>query len=172
MNQLSSTFKRPTSRTHAMTLTPRSDLRRRFQDDSAATTLRPSILVVDDDLSVAWMLRGALGTWGYDVVLASNGQEGLHVLASQNVDGILLDIHMPVMDGRTMLDEIRWLGYQMPVVVMSGGLYGPALRQLVKEGAQGFMIKPVSLPSLRKLCATVFENQGVDVPSGDHSHVA
>jgi two-component system response regulator DctR len=118
------------------------------------------------------MLRGALGTWGYDVVLASNGQEGLHVLASQNVDGILLDIHMPVMDGRTMLDEIRWLGYQMPVVVMSGGLYGPALRQLVKEGAQGFMIKPVSLPSLRKLCATVFENQGVDVPSGDHSHVA
>ena len=171
MNHLSSSSKRPTSWANAITLTAKSDPRRRFTDDSAVTVLRPSILVVDDDLSVARMLRDALDTWGYDVFLAHNGREGLHVLAGQIVDGILLDIRMPVMDGPTMLDEIRWLGYQMPVVVMSGDLNGPALRQLVKEDAQGFAIKPFSLPSLEKLCATVFENHGVDVPSGDHSHV-
>ena len=172
MNHRSSTSKRPTSLTHAMTLTPKSDPRRRFQDDSAATTLRPSILVVDDDPSVAQMLHDTLETWGYDVVVASNGREGLHVLAKQVVDGILLDAHMPVMDGPTMLDELRWLGFHTPVVVMSGGLDGPALRQLVKEGAQGFAIKPFSLPSLQKLCATVFERHGVGVPFGDHSHMA
>ena len=172
MNQRSSTFKQHTSRTHAMTLMPKSDPRRRFQDDSAATTLRSSILVVEDDPSVAQMLLDALGTWGYEVFLAKNGQEGLHVLTKQVVDGILLDINMPVMSGQTMLDELRWLGYQTPVVVMSGGLDVPALRQLVKEGAQAFAIKPFSLPSLQKICTRVFDSFADDAPSDAHWSVA
>lgn len=171
MNHLSSISKRPTSISRAGALTPKNNPRRECRDDCAVAILRPSILVVDDDPSVAQMLHDALETWGYDVFLAHNGREGLHVLTGQIVDGILLDIHMPVMDGPTMLDEMRWLGYQMPVVVMSGDLNGPALRQLVKEGAQGFMVKPFSLPSLRKLCAKVFENSGVAVSSGDHSQL-
>ena len=172
MNQLSSTFKRPTSATNAMTPTLKSDSRRRFQDDSAATTLLPSILVVDDDPSVLEMLHDALDLWGFDVFLAKNGREGLNVLANQKVDGILLDMDMPVMDGLTMLDELRWLWYPMPVVIMSGGVKGPALCQLVKEGAQGFMSKPFSLSFLRDVCASIFQNQGADGRSADHSHVA
>ena len=168
MNQQSSTFKQPTSRTHAMTLTREGDYRRRFQKDPAATTLRSSILVVEDDPSVAQMLLDALGTWGYEVFLAKNGQEGLHMLTMHVVDGILLDMNMPVMSGQTMLDELRWLGYQTPVVVMSGGLDVPALRQLVKEGAQGFAIKPFSLSSLRKICTRVFDSTANDAHSDAH----
>lgn len=168
MNQQSSMFKRPTLRTHSMRLTSQSDQRRRFQDDSVSGTLRPSILVVEDDASVRQMLLAALGTLGYDVVLASNGREGLHALAKQNVDGILLDINMPVMSGQTMLDELRWLGYQTPVVVMSRGLDVPALRQLVKEGAQGFVVKPFSLPSLQKICTRVFDRPADDAHSSAH----
>ena len=164
MNQLSSTFKRPTSATNVMTPTLKSDSRHRFQDDSTATTLLPSILVVDDDPSVLETLHDALDLWGFEVFLAKNGREGLDVLASQKVDGILLDMDMPVMDGLTMLDELRWLGYPIPVVIMSGGVKGPALRQLVKEGAQGFMSKPFSLSFLRDVCTTIFENQGVAWP--------
>lgn len=169
MNQLSSTFKRPTSRTHALTS---SDERRRFQKDLAVTTLRLSILVVDDDASVRQMLLAALGRWGYDVFLAKNGQEGLQELNKQVVDGIMLDINMPVMSGQTMLDELRWLGYQTPVVVMSGGLDVPALRQLVKEGAQGFVVKPFSLPSLQKICTRVFHRPADDAQSDTHWSVA
>ena len=168
MNQQSSTFKPPTSGTQAMTLTPHRNERRRFQEDSAATTLRPSILVVEDDASIARMLLAALGTWGYDVFLAKNGQEGLQVLTKQVVDGILLDINMPVMSGQTMLDELRWLGYQTPVIVMSGGLDVSSLRQLVKEGAQAFAIKPFSLPSLQKICTRVFDSPADDAPSDAH----
>lgn len=135
-------------------------------------TVRPTILVVEDDPFVRGMLRTALDVWGYDVRLAHNGREGLHVLATQIVEGILLDIHMPVMNGLTMLDEIRWLGYQIPVVVMSDGMDGPALRQLVLEGAQGFATKPFSLSALRKLFVTVFEKHGVGVSSSDQLPMA
>ena len=165
MNQPSSTVKRPLSRTQALTS---RDERRGFQGDSAPTTLRPSILVVEDDASVAQMLFAALGTWGYDVFLAKNGQEGLQVLTKQVVDGILLDINMPVMSGQTMLDELRWLGYQTPVVVMSGSFDVTAMRQLVKEGAQGFAIKPFSLSSLQKICTRVFHRPADDAHSDAH----
>ena len=171
MHQLSPAFKRPTSWTTAVTVRSKNDPQRKVADDSVVSTCRPSILVVDDDQSAARMLRDALDVWGYDVILACNGLEGLYLLDGQVVEGILLDIQMPVMDGPTMLDELRWLGYQTPVVVMSGDLNGSTLRQLAQEGAQGFMIKPFSLPALHKLCVTIFENHGADFSPDHHSYL-
>ncbi|MDH5576313.1 MAG: response regulator [Nitrospirota bacterium] len=139
---------------------------RRIQE-APATTGGPVLLVVDDDPFVAEMLRDALSNWGFRVFVAKNGQEGLDVLARQKVDGILLDLNMPVMDGMTMLDELRWLGYPMPVVIMSGGVKRAGFSQHEMEGAQGFMSKPFSLSFLRDVCSTVFENQGVTV-SAEH----
>ncbi|MEX2493185.1 MAG: response regulator [Nitrospirales bacterium] len=164
MNQRSSSFMRTPSQTHAMTSKSQNDPRGHSQDDSAVSTLQHAILVVEDDPSVSQMLLDALEAWGYEVVLAKNGREGLQVLTTQVVGGILLDMNMPVMSGKTMLDELRWLGNQTPVVVMSGGLDISTLRQFVKEGAQAFAVKPFSLSSLRKICARVFERPTNDVP--------
>jgi len=174
MTHQDSSTKPHTSATNVMSLdtSTKSDPRHQIADNSAATELLPSILVVDDDPSVLEMLHDALDLWGFDVFLAKNGREGLNILARQKVDGILLDMDMPVMDGMTMLDELRWLGYPMPVVIMSGGAKVLNQGQLVKEGAQGFVSKPFSLSFLRDVCATIFGNQGVDVRSADHSHVA
>ncbi len=122
-----------------------------------------TLLLVDDDQALAEVLRLALNSLGYDVVLAANGQEGLAVFAAYNVDGIVLDIHMPMMGGRAMLDKLRRLGNPTPVLMMSGGSDELTLRQLVKEGAQGFLTKPFSLLELRELCARVFEQHGVGV---------
>lgn len=123
---------------------------------SAIMKPRLCILVVDDDPSVAGLLKNVLEGWGYQVRVAKNGQEGLDIVANQVVDGILLDMHMPVMDGRTMLDELRWAGYRMPVLIMSGGLDLPSLRQLLHEGAQGFLFKPFTLQTLKQSCQRIF----------------
>ena len=176
MAKKSLSYRPTTSSTNVMTVGSKSKSDPQHEmyemkDDSVTATLLPSILVVDDDPSVSEILHDALSLWGYDVVLASNGREGLNVLASQKVDGILLDMDMSVMGGETMLDELRWLGYQTPVVVMSGGDV-PTLKRLVKEGAQAFAIKPFSLSSLQKLCATVFENQDVALYACDHLPMA
>ena len=167
-----SSNKPPASTTSVMNRGFKPDPECQVMGESGTNTLLPSILVVDDDPSVLEMLHDALDLWGFDVFLAKNGREGLQVLANQKVDGILVDMDMPVMDGLTMLDELRWLGYPMPVVIMSGAVKVPSQHQRVEAGAQGFMSKPFSLSFLRDVCATIFEKNGVEGCSADRSHVA
>ena len=116
----------------------------------------PCILLVEDDPLVADMLEAALKTWGYNVLVARDGKEGLDFVATQSVDGILVDLHMPIMDGTTLLDELRWAGYHTPVWVMSGGSDLQALRQLLDEGVEDYFIKPFSLQSLQQSFAQIF----------------
>ncbi|MGB0911089.1 MAG: response regulator [Nitrospirales bacterium] len=129
----------------------------------------PCILVVEDDRFVADMLEAAFRTWGYDVRVARNGQEGLDIVATQSVDGILLDMHMPIMNGRTMLDELRWKGHDLPVLVMSGSSDVRDLRQLLREGAQGFIVKPFQLHYLQKAFSQILLSSEVS-GKNYHSH--
>ena len=130
---------------------------------------RPCLLVVDDDPSVGRLLSQTLKEWGYKVFVARNGWEGLAVASRQTVDGILLDMDMPIMDGRTMLDELRWLGHQMPVMMMSGASDERALRQLLQEGAQGFFVKPFHLKSLKEACRRILQKN--EAPTSFRYHV-
>ena len=71
-----------------------------------------------------------------------------------------------------MLDELRWLGHQIPVLMMSGGSDEQVLRQLLKEGAQGFFLKPFHLISLKQVCRQVFTKEEVKEQASSHFHVA
>lgn len=123
---------------------------------------RPCLMVVGNDSAAAGTLKEALGEWGYDVVAARNGWEALVLAGRGPVDGMLVDMDMPIMDGRTMLSELRWLGHQMPVLIMSNESDEQVHSQLLMEGAQGFVLKPPHLQSLKQTCRQVFANYGVE----------
>lgn len=137
-------------------------------DEVVTQEIRPCLLVVDDDPTVTRLLKHALQEWGYEVLVARNGWEGLAVASRQSVDGILLDMDMPIMDGRTMLDELRWLGHQVPVLMMSGAADERALRQLLQEGAQGFFVKPFHLKSLKEACRKILQKNEAQASSPSH----
>jgi CheY-like chemotaxis protein len=89
-----------------------------------------TILVVDDEYAIVEALAALLADEGYRVVTAMNGHEGLTRLAGDVPDLVLLDVMMPVLDGRAMLKAIREneLWSQIPVVMMSAapkGSFGP-----------------------------------------------
>ena len=65
------------------------------------------ILVVDDQPDILRIVSYSLQKWGYEVVTATNGREGLDRVAVQKPDLILLDAGMPVMNGFQMLEELR-----------------------------------------------------------------
>ena len=148
---------------------PKIISRSQSPDESEGKEAYSCLLVVDDDPSVAGLLSHTLQEWGYDVLVARNGWEGLYVASRHTVDGLLLDMHMPIMDGRTMLDELRWLGHQMPVLMMSGASDERALRQLLQEGAQGFFVKPFHLKSLKEACRRILQKN--EAPSSFRYHV-
>ena len=102
------------------------------------------ILVVDDEADSASFVAGAIEGWGFEVKIASNGREGLSVLHATPIDGILLDLEMPVMNGWTMLDELRWQGNAVPVIVMSKEGNCAILKNLLVEGAQDYLVKPIN----------------------------
>lgn len=131
------------------------------EDDMSFPSSASCLLVVDDDTVVSGMLGEAFKGWGYKVCTANHGREALNLIAGRPVDGILLDLDMPVMNGRTMLDELRWLGYEVPVVMMSGGADQKELRQFLNEGAQGFLLKPFTLSILKDTCRRLFANTSV-----------
>jgi CheY-like chemotaxis protein len=64
-----------------------------------SATRSPSILVVDDDEDNREVLGEVLGEAGYSVVCARDGAEALQLLGQLRPDVILLDLHMPIMDG-------------------------------------------------------------------------
>jgi CheY-like chemotaxis protein len=97
------------------------------------------VLIVDDDESLARLLRTILRTAGLDVTIASSGEEALRLTAEESFDVILLDLRMPGMDGRSVYRELRVRGIQTPVLIASA--YG-ALTAQRELGAQGAIEKP------------------------------
>jgi DNA-binding response OmpR family regulator len=102
--------------------------------------LTPLVLIVDDDPALGRMLSMTLRDGGFDVTTAANGQVGLGKIDDEGVpDAIVLDLEMPVMDGRTFYRAIRARGIGVPVLVLSANGARAASREL---GAQGHMDKP------------------------------
>ena len=90
---------------------------------SAAPTLQqieaPAVLVVDDDAALRHMLRLTLQDYGFKVRSAENGRDALEAVAEAVPDAVVLDLEMPVMDGRAFYRELRKRGIEVPVLIVS-----------------------------------------------------
>jgi len=114
----------------------------------------PYILVVDDDADFRMGLRTALEMKGYQVDEAAHGEEALLKLLEKPPLLVLLDLQMPVMNGREMLQRMRATPElkDVPVVIISGfGFEWEA--ELM--GAQGYIGKPFEAQELEATIANL-----------------
>jgi DNA-binding response OmpR family regulator len=93
------------------------------------------VLVLDDDNALLRLLRLTLTSEGFEVITASNGLEGLEKVDQEPPDVILLDLEMPVMDGRTFFRELRKQGNNTPVLILSAYGARDAQRELHADGS-------------------------------------
>lgn len=103
-----------------------------------------TILAVDDSRSILQMVSFTLKGAGYQVVEATNGQEGLAAAKKTKVDLVLTDLNMPVMDGITMIQQLRAQpAYRFTPMLMltteAGGTYKAKGKA---AGATGWLVKP------------------------------
>jgi DNA-binding NtrC family response regulator len=108
---------------------------------------KASVLVVDDELGPRESLRMILKPL-YDVRTAANGQEALDCIQKEKVDLITLDIKMPGLSGMDVLRELRKLGSDAAVVIVTG--YGTLtnVHDAIRYGAVDFVSKPFNVPDI------------------------
>jgi CheY-like chemotaxis protein len=89
----------------------------------------PTILCIDDFKPGLATRKRFLETFGFSVLTAASGIQGLQILSSSNVDVVVLDYRMPVMDGKQVADRIRKIKPNVPIVLLSAVIkpFGPAL---------------------------------------------
>ena len=103
-----------------------------------------TILSVDDSASALQMVKLTLTSAGYQVVQAVNGADGLAKARAGNVDMVLTDVNMPVMDGLTLIRELRKLPAfkGIPIVFLTTESDAAMKQQDKASGATGWITKP------------------------------
>ena len=106
-----------------------------------------AVLVVDDDADMLAMVDMVLGSEGYRVVTAANGEEALEQAGRHMPSLILLDMRMPVMDGWRFAEEFRMrYNHRAPIIVLTAAENAKARAEEIK--AEGYLAKPFDLDQL------------------------
>lgn len=105
--------------------------------------VKKSILIVEDELRIRFLLRDYLTRDDFNVFEASNGEEGLFIFSTQKIDLVLLDIMMPIMDGITMLEKLREVS-TVPVILLTAKSEEDDKLQGYDYGADDYVTKPFS----------------------------
>ncbi|MBM3142508.1 MAG: response regulator [Chloroflexi bacterium] len=104
---------------------------------------RPKILLVDDDVDLVTVMRGALESKAYEVIVAYNGQEGLEKARKEKPDLVVLDILMPVADGFIFADQFRKDPSLAKVPVLALTSFSESLGQPFPFEVSEYIMKPI-----------------------------
>jgi two-component system, NtrC family, response regulator PilR len=101
-----------------------------------------SILVVDDEDIMREILEKLLSREGYHVRVASSGEEGLELARSVPFDAVIVDVMMPGMDGLTLLEELKKLDDELPILMVTAFASVETAIAAMKRGAFDYITKP------------------------------
>lgn len=111
-----------------------------------------TILAVDDSASMRQMVSFTLQNAGFDVIEACDGKEAFETAQGKSVDLVLSDVNMPVMDGITLIKNLRELdGYKYtPILMLTTESSGDKKSEGKAAGATGWIVKPFNPDQLIK----------------------
>ena len=95
------------------------------------------VLVIDDDEVARTLVKRMLDAEGHRVEEALDGAEGLRLFGKNPPDLVLTDINMPGLDGHAVIEAIRMLNADVPIIAISGGGAIPKDELLLKASALG-----------------------------------
>jgi DNA-binding NtrC family response regulator len=116
------------------------------------------VLIVDDTKNIRVLLTTCLQLRGYEVITADNGKEALNIIKNQkhNIDLIFLDIRMPEMNGTEVLKEIRNMGMEYPVIIMTAFATVKNAIDCTKLGSVAYLQKPFSPERVNSVLDEIF----------------
>jgi len=117
------------------------------------------ILVAEDNPINMIVARKTLEKKGIIVTEAVNGQIAVEKMMQEDFDLVMLDLEMPVMDGRTAIKELKKINDNIPVIAFTAAVYENMREELKEYGFTDFMHKPFKPEDLYKKIAEVTRNR-------------
>ncbi|HMH11642.1 MAG TPA: response regulator transcription factor [Edaphobacter sp.] len=106
------------------------------------------VLVVEDEQKISDAIAQGLGTAGYEVSTAPTSEEAFFILHTLKPDLIVLDLGLPRRSGMELLQQIRSMSIQIPVLILTSNSSIEDRVSALDAGADDFLLKPFSIPEL------------------------
>lgn len=121
----------------------------------SAHVTKKSILIVDDEVHVREGLAELLEQEGFHVETAMNGKDALAIAVNKKFDLMISDIKMPEMDGMQLLESMQAANPELRVIMVTA--FGDVQTYLnaMQLGAHEYINKPIKLPELKRVIATI-----------------
>jgi DNA-binding response OmpR family regulator len=109
-------------------------------------TIRPLVLIADDDPDILELVSLTLERDGYDVAQARNGEEALRIASERHIHLAVLDLMMPGIDGYEVTRRLRSSAreHRLPILILSAFAEDRQAAQALAAGADAYMRKPFS----------------------------
>ena len=120
------------------------------------------ILIIDDDPSICEMFECFLTTHGYEVLTSNDGQEALFLSRSEFFNLVILDIHLPGIDGLFLLSKIKSFSPDTEVIMVTGYWNIETAVQSFKLGAYDYLTKPIELDLLFQVVKKALEKETLE----------
>ena len=133
-----------------------------------------TILVVDDDPAVCEAVSSYLSEDEYRIVTASRWTEAIATLQEDRPDAVLLDLHLPTVQGEALLEFIRESDRGLPIVIISAEAKPGQMARLGELGASGFIRKPFETDDLLVVLEQVLidlATVSVEAPQSDIENI-
>ena len=121
------------------------------------------IVVVEDDINIAELLRLYLEKDGFEVLIAHDGGAGLHLAETENPDLVMLDIMLPVMDGWQVCKAIR-KNSKTPIIMLTAKGETEDKVTGLEMGADDYVVKPFEVKELLARVHALLRRTGEEVP--------
>jgi len=102
----------------------------------------PYLLIAEDDEGTASLISDLAKSLGWEVAVATSGNTALHSFEQREPDILLLDYYIPGLDGLEVLDRVRKIGTQIPVIIMTAATEEGLILESLRLGATDFLRKP------------------------------
>ena len=112
------------------------------------------ILIVDDEVKLREMLAVALKNMGYASVTAGSMEDALKMLQEHEIHLVLLDLRVPDLSGRDLLEKVKDFAPELPVVIMTAYASLKDAVEVIREGAFDYIVKPFDLDLLEATVAS------------------
>jgi DNA-binding response OmpR family regulator len=118
--------------------------------DNSQPSAMPNILVAEDQADLRDMITTSLELAGHHVIAATDGQQAIEQAEEQRPDLIILDLHMPRVNGFEVCEHLKAQETfrRVPILIMSAGGSREQIRASLDAGAQEYLAKPFDLDHL------------------------